>query len=185
MREEDAVTTLTEAEQTELDEVGFRIDGQTYPIPTLDSLDMEEGQILYDLAGLTIEDFVPVSEDADEEERERHSAELVRRVKNPAFLRALLTIAYRRGNPKLPAGRVRDVVAASNHLEAMSDFLKSSARAAREGDPRIPPALPTEPPRSSDGNSDDSSESSGIASESGSVARDESLEPTGVTRSAI
>ena len=175
------------AEELELDraiaESGFVIDGMTYPIPPLDSFDMDEGQILYDLASLSIEDFAPVPDDADDEVKIARGQELARQCKNPAFLRALMTVAYRRGNPQLPMGRIRDVVAQSNHLEAMAAFVRASVLAARKGDPRVPPAQTIEPQRSSSGNSEPSSASSGTDSGSGSVVPGDPAAAIGATRS--
>lgn len=172
-----------EEHATELEELGFKIDGKVYPIPTLDSFDMDEGQILWDIAQTTIEDFVPVGDDASEEEIEAHGRELQGRVKNPAFLRALMTVAYRRGNPKLPIGRIRDVISRSNHVQAMTDFLRASATAARAGDPRVPLGPETEQPTSFDGSSVNLSGSSGNGSRQSSDVPDEIPAPTGAMRS--
>lgn len=177
--------TTTEQTETELElEVsGFRIDGDEYPIPTLDSFDMDEGQILYDATSLTVEDFVPLGDDATEEERIERARELEQNVKNPAFLRALMTIAYRRRHPALPMGSVRDVIGAANHVGAMADFLRASVARARAGDPNVPLAQTPEPLRSSSGSSESSSASSGNGSEPGSAEPDEIPADTGHTRS--
>lgn len=176
-------TEHDELEELGQDETGFRIDGGVYPVPTLDSLDMDESQILFDRSGLGIEDFVPLGDEASQEEKDARSRELSRNVKNPAFLRAMMEIAYRRGNPKLPIGRVRDVIAGANTMAAMSDLLRTSVARKRAGDPNVPLEPTTEPQRSSDGSSVSSSSSSGNGSPDASDAPDENPARTGAMRS--
>ena len=81
---------------------GFEIDGRDYPVPTVFQLTMGEAQVLYDYSGYTLEDFIPPMPD---EEDTRLS-----RLKDPSFKRAMVHIAYQRGNPELEAGAIRAVV---------------------------------------------------------------------------
>ena len=90
----------------------FVIDATDYPVPSLDSLDTDEGQLLYDLSGLGVEDFVFADDDGEA------AAELERKLRNPGFIRALMQIAYQRGNPGIKPATARSVIGKSNLLEA-------------------------------------------------------------------
>ena len=171
---------MSGVETEDTTEAGFKIDGTLYEIPALDSFDMDEAQILWDSTGMALEDFVPPGgEDVEPEEIEEYQEKLSHQVKNPAFLRVLMHVAYRRGNPKLPEGRIKDVVRSVNHLDAMVDFLRSSQA---KGD-RRPPESTTEQPQSSGRSSDDSSASSGSDSTVSSVAPESTPDPTGISES--
>lgn len=170
-------------------ETGFIIDGKTYPIPTLDTLNMDEAQILYDYSGLTIEDFAPAGEDEDEEEI---LAARVQKAKNPAFLRALMHIAYLRGNPQAKAPYVKTVLGAINQMDVIEQYLLAAEQLQKEDEQQVPPAeeVEAEPPLdrspstsgrqpSSPRSSDESSESSGTPSPSSSTDPDDPQPSTG------
>lgn len=78
---------------------GFDISGEVYEVPTLDSFDMDEAQILYDLSGVILEDFIPAPLDAPDVEKEAHYQLQLVRVRNPSFRRTLVHVAYRRKHP--------------------------------------------------------------------------------------
>lgn len=67
---------------------GVLINGNEYDIPTLSSLSMDEYQILYDLSGLTVVDFVD-----DEKSSENYW--------NPGYQRALIAAAIMRARPEV------------------------------------------------------------------------------------
>lgn len=155
---------------------GFVIDGQEYPIPALDTFDIDESILLYEYSGLTLEDFAPASDDEDEDEVAEQRAQ---KVKHPGFLKALLHVAYSRGNPTAKPARVQAVVGAANLIEVVEQLI------AEEGDEESPPApaLTIEPTLSSPKSSDDSTESSGTDSLIDSDPQDEvQLDPIGITR---
>ena len=77
-------------------ETGFDINGEVYEVPTLDSFDMDEAQILYDLSGVVLEDFIPPHPDSPDQEKAAHYQLQLLRVRDPGFKRALVHIAYRR-----------------------------------------------------------------------------------------
>ena len=153
-------------------EAGFTIDGKVYAIPTLDSLTMDEAQVLFEYSGLTVEDFagIEIDEELDVEQLDPEQLEQLKRMRNPGFLRALLHIAYARGNPALGRKRVERLVGDVNMLDAMIELAEQNA-----GDDGEPGADPTpestsELDESSPRNSDGSSGSSGIPSNDDSAA---------------
>lgn len=154
------------------DEAGFVINGKPYEIPSLDTFDMDEAMVLYELSGLTLEDFA-LADDEDEEA----SAALAAKLKNPGFLRALMQIAYTRGNPGMTAAKAKAAIGKSNLLQALQDFAGDDASPPDE---RPKSELETS---SSSESSDSSPSSSGADSRNGSDAPDESLERTGTTES--
>ena len=161
----------------ETEESAFVLDGKVYEIPGLDTFTMDEAQILYDYAGLSLEDFAPADPEASEDEQEEHSAEFARKLKNPGFLRTLMHIAYQRGNPKMSRARVQDLIGSANLVEALEHF--------GEEDDESPPATssPSEPSLPSPSSEPSRSGDSGTPSPSGSDEPDESPEVTGTTRS--
>lgn len=149
-------------------ESGFRIDGERYSVPTLDTFDMDEAQILFDYSGLAIEDFVPPNPEADEEEQSTYRQELRSKVKNPMFLRALMHVAYRRKNMTMTRSQIEQVIAAGNHMQAVVDFLQTSEA---DEDPTQGSTSDSDTPKtSSDSSSRSSSKSSGQRSAKRSIA---------------
>lgn len=134
-------------------ETGFLIDGTVYEVPTLDSLTMSERRVMFELAGVTQEDFVQ-AEDETDEEREERIAKLTR---HPGFMEALMHVAYQRGNPTLKAAKVRLVVEATNYLEAVEAMVADDEEPEADA---VPLALTTPPDESSQSDSSDSNSSS-------------------------
>lgn len=108
-------------------ESGFLIDGTAYDVPTLDSFTMDEAEILYKCSGLTLEDF------AIDEEDPSASAQLLKNVRNPGFLRALMTVAYLRGNPGMSTSKAEAVIGKASLVEA----LESLAEVGDDGPPEV------------------------------------------------
>ena len=131
-------------------ETGLLIDGQIYEMPDPSSFTIDECQVLYDYSGLTIEDFVPLDGETDEE----HDDRLDQMMRNPGVKKTLLHVAYQRGNPKVPASRVKYLVGNANWIapfETLPDIEKDE-------EPDVPLASTSEPseasPRSSLENDD-------------------------------
>ena len=157
-------------------ESGLVLDGKLYDVPSLDTFTMDEAQILYDYAGLTLEDFAPADPEASEDEQEEHGTEFARKLKNPGFLRTLLHIAYQRGNPKTSQARVKDLIGKVNLIEALEHFGEedeSPPETISQNEPSLQSSS-SEPSKSAD---------SGIPSASDSDQPDESPEATGTMRS--
>jgi len=143
-------------------ETGFMIDGALYEVPSLDTFTMDEAQVLYDYSGLTIEDFA-VLEDEDENEQ-------VDRLKNPGFMRALMHIAYQRGNEKLAPAKVRALIGSAN-------LLSSYEHLAVGEDDALPPESTTEPEQQLLKSSVEQNEPSGDGSTKSSDGQVVPLEP--------
>ena len=152
-----------------MSETGFTIDGADYPIPSIDTFTMDEAQILYDRCGLILEDFSSIDPDGDPDE------ELIRvetrraKMRNPGFVRALLEIAYRRGNPDARPGKVADVVGAVPIIDVLNALADDAPAAEADASPLDET---NELGRSSPRSSDVSSIPSGIGSPSSSAERD-------------
>lgn len=99
-------------------ESGFEIDGERYDVPRLDSLDLNEEQILFDLAGIVQVDFAPAHPEAPDEEKRAIEREMADKIRNPSFKRALAHIAYRRRHPDAAFDDVQLVVGKVNALDA-------------------------------------------------------------------
>jgi hypothetical protein len=164
---------------------GFTIEGKVYPTAPMQDWDMDESQILYDYTGLALEDFSP---DPDLPPEDRYQ-EILLYMKNPGFVRTLLHIAYRRGNPTLKEDKIREVVGRVNAMKAITEFIE-----ANEKDDAGPPASTTEQEKPSANGSVDSNATSGSSSTTASDEPDDhpvnigtgrsatsSLEPTGAT----
>lgn len=162
------------------EESGFLIGDRRYEIPSVDSLDMDEAEIMYERCGLVQEDFVPLEDETEEETRKRR-IELTR---HPGFVRALVEIAYRRGHPKEDPAKVRAIAGSVNRIQALTDLVES---AGEEEDDAGPPAelveSTSEPSRSSPTNSDGSSANSGSPSPPISDEPVDLPEPTGASTS--
>lgn len=140
---------------------GFEIDGEVLEVPTLDSLDMNEAQILYDLSGVIIEDFIPAHPDATEEERAAVMALQGMKVRNPAFRRALVHVAYRRAHPNAEFDSIHEITGKANATDVTIAILM---REDDDADPSTSSPKPLEP-RSS---TSETSESSSSGNPSGS-----------------
>ena len=159
---------------------GFEIDGRVYPLPILDTLKMPEAQLMYDHCGLTIEDFVPPDEEADDytdELREEWEQSIVHKVKNPGFMFSMVAIAYWRGNPRKDRAAVEKVASEANFLQATAELVLAGMD-AEDDDPKADSQnAPESPKRSS---STDYDKGSGQSSESDSDEPDSPLSPIGL-----
>jgi hypothetical protein len=155
-------------------EAGFEIEGRKYPIPMLDSFDMNEAQILFDYANVTLEDFAPAHPDWPDEEREKYEADQLTKVRNPAFKRALLHVAYARGNPGQQFEFVREIIGRANTLDVTVALLTED-----DASPPVETSSPRPPSRSTDTRTLSKPEASGTGSPNGSDAPDVSPASTG------
>lgn len=162
-------------------EAGFEIDGKVYPVPEIGSFDMDEAQRLYDLADVVLEDFALPDPDASEEEQIAFESEILAKTRNPAFKRAIVEVAYARGNPGLSKATVRETVAGLNMATVLFGFAEEEA-----GDDASPPdesASTTPPVELSSSEPDDLNTSSGSGSTITSPTEpDEILALTGATK---
>jgi len=163
---------------TEEKESGFVIDGKTYLIPTLDTFNMDEGQVLYDYSGSVVEDFAPADPRSSKDEQDEHERQILKLAKSPGFKKALLHVAFARGNPQESQSKVREIVGQVNILEA--------TLALYGGDDESPPEVtpsPIELVKPSASETPSNGSASGGLSPSDSDPPDEIHVPTGITRS--
>lgn len=119
-------------------ETGFTIQGKIWESPTVDSLNNDENQVLYDCTGFSQEDFFRRADETKEE----HDDRLLTIVRHPGFDTAWMRIAFQRGNPQLSARKVEQIVGATNRLEALATL---SDDQVEERDDDLPLASTSEP----------------------------------------
>lgn len=160
------------------DETGlvFVIDGNDYPSPLLETLDMAERRVLYDLSGIVQEDFV---RDEDEETEDEHTERVRKLTRHPGFMEALMHIAYARGNPGLKRDKVQAVIDRTNFMEAVEKWADTEAE---EGD-ALPPVRTSEPDATSPSSSLERPPSSGSGSTNGSDEPVKTPESIGTSKS--
>ncbi len=162
-------------------ETGFMIDGTMYEVPDMGTFTMDEAQTLYDYSGLGLEDFASPEDETDDDMKERE-----RKLRNPGFLRALMHIAYQRGNPQERSARVKALIGAANIISALENLAGDEPEAEDDG---LPPVSTIEPEQSSlsgsienDGSRRPSTGPSGLSSSNGSDEQVEQPIPIGGTR---
>lgn len=173
-------------------ENGFKIDGVIYEPADVGSLTMDEWQVMWDYAGISIEDFSgpevrnPQAPTAEEQAAiEEHEEELGKKLNNPGFMKAMVHIAFQRGNPRMSPDKVKRLIGSAQMVSVIEDLRPPEEQG---GDVEGPPAPTSEPERSSPGSSLESKPinepSSGTPSDPtdgspmSSGARVVSLEPT-------
>lgn len=154
--------------------LAFVIDGREYPSPDLDSLNMGERRVMYDLCGIVQEDFAPL----DGETADEHDTRVSKLTRHPGFMESLMHIAYQRGNPDAGRAKVQKVIESTNYLEAIEKW----ADEVDDQEAPSPLALTTEPAPASSTGSVESSESSGDDSPNGSGRPARHLPPTGTLK---
>ncbi len=152
----------------------FVIDGNEYPAPTLDTFDMAERRLLYELSKITQEDLVR----EDDESEEDHDRRVTMTLRHPGFMETLMQVAYARGNPALKPDKVRAIIERTNYLEAIQKW-------AEEEDAGPPDRTsPSELSKHSESENGSSSERSGESSSTTSDRPDRLPASTGTSESA-
>jgi len=115
------------------------IDDEEYEIPRLDDLDLDEEQILYDVAGIALSDFMPAHPESPPEVKRAIELMHATQTRNPAFKRALVLIAYRRENRELSfeelSGRIGRVNGFDSELALYGKARDAAEEDAAEPDP--------------------------------------------------
>lgn len=157
-------------------ESGFVIDGESYAIPTLDSLTLDEERLLYLYADCVVQDFASPHPDWSDEDKNRYEYMLSERVRNPNLKRALAHIAYHRKHPDMSDEEILDAIGKVRALELDRAMLRP-----QDEDPTkvsqskpLPTSGPSEPERSM---------VSGRHTDTNSGQAEESQEDTGTTES--
>jgi hypothetical protein len=139
----------------------FVIQGVAYPVPAWETFTMDESQILYEHAELTL--------DAADEDTKF----------TPGLVRSLMIVALMRGNPSMSRKQAEKIVGAIPLLDALAHLAEDEDN-DDEGDAG-PPVIPIDSgggPKSSPGSSHATPNDSGTASETGSAVPPESPHPT-------
>jgi hypothetical protein len=153
----------------------FTIDGAEYPIPQVATFDMDEAEILWDYTQFTLPDFGAGENGQYDEAR---VVEILGMMRNPRFLRTLLHVAYRRGNPDASKATIEKAVGRVSNVEALSAWVE-----LLEGDAGPPAQESTsEPTRSSPSSTVDSNGRSGHDSPTTTDEPDSHPESIGATR---
>lgn len=144
---------------------GFEIDGERYEVPRLDSLDLDEEQILFDVSGIVQVDFAPPHPEAADEEKRELEREMASKIRNPSFKRALAHIAYRRRHPEAGYDDVQLVVGKVNALDAEIALIRGDAPDPQTSSPSEQESSVTssEPSRSEDSGTPSGSYSEPVA----------------------
>src|SRR5262245_37555679 len=115
----------------------IEIDGKLYPLPRVDDLDLNEEEILYDISGVILPDFMPAPPGASQELVRAVAMLQEARIRNPRFKRALCVIAVRRLEPDLSVDEISERLGTVNAFDAEL-ALYGKAREA-EGDDAVHP----------------------------------------------
>lgn len=121
-------------------ETGFLIDGTVYEVPALTSLSLDEAEVLYDYADLTLDEILAKEYGSEAAEDEDWAV----RWRNPHFRKALVHIAYQRGNPDMKRQTVAEVIGAANILSVLSGLQNVAVE-----EEALPLVSTSEPPESS------------------------------------
>jgi hypothetical protein len=142
----------------------LKVEDRTYEIPTIDDLDLDEWEIMFDVAGLVYADFAPAPDRADEQidgdEDGPLEKERLRRVMGVKFWKAMLHIACRRDNPTMSDDAIRKLVGRVKRTDldaAMSDAIgEGEAPTPLDETPEPEPSSPEEKDNSNEPKSNDS-----------------------------
>ena len=153
--------------------VHFKVGDEEYEYPDPFDLDVDEWVIIYDECGMILEDFAPFEEKKRERER-------VKRLRNPALMKALAMCGVIRTNPELDAEDARELVGKARMLTLLESMAPEEDA---EDEPNPPtsgrPSNESEPQPSSLRSVGESSESTSLASPPSSATPDEEPAPTG------
>jgi len=149
-------------------DAGFQIGGVVYPFPTLDSLDLDEAELLYLASGWGIEDFVIDPDDAN-------VGEVAKRLIRASTLKALATIAYRRAHPDVDEAFAAALAGKANAMGALTALMTRGDDADPPSEAPTNGATPSSNEIASSENvsSDSPNAISGNASETNSAEQDD------------
>ena len=148
--------------------VQFTIGEEQFEYPDPLDLDLDEWVIIYDECGLILEDFAPFDEKKREKER-------IKRLRNPALMKALAMVGVIRSQPGTDVDDARDLVGAAKMLGLLESMAPDGE--ADADDPTQESQKPTD--ASSLRRLGDTSELSSPASPKSSDEPASDLPPTG------
>jgi hypothetical protein len=117
----------------------IEIADERYELPRLDDLDLDEEQILYDVGGVAIPDFMGAHPESPEAVKTAVELVIAARTRNPAFKRALVLIAYRRRFPALELETIQERIGKVNGFDAELALFGKTKKAEQEDDAANPP----------------------------------------------
>lgn len=160
-----------------MENTGIEIDGKRYPLPTLDTITLDEERILYIYADTVVQDFIPPHPDSSDEEKAVYQQAQLRKIRNPDFKKALAHVAYKRENPNADDAEIQQAIGLVNALEVDIAMLR--------GDDEDPPAETSQRPLESKRSTSEPSRptDSGRDTEKSSVPAEEIPARTGTTES--
>lgn len=167
-----------EGTQPESEATGFVIDGVSYPVPTLDTITLDEERVLFTYADVVVQDFLPPHPDWKEHVVLAYQTRQAGKFRDPAFKRALAHIAYKRAHPEIDDV---DLEAILGSLQALAVDLA----VLTGGDDENPP-IATSPKRqekTTESSARERSGDSGIPTETSSETPDENPANTGTSGS--
>lgn len=160
----------------ESEPTGFLIDGAHYEVPTLDTITLAEERVLYVYADCVVQDFLPAHPDWTEDDKVAHIADVLAKVRNPAFKTALAHVAYKRKHPEATDVQIQEMLGGLVALDVDIALLRGDVE-----DPQTDSQKPLEPTTTP--STPESSTDSGRPSESYSDPRVVNLRPTGTSES--
>lgn len=116
------------ADETKLN---FRIGEDLYEVPAPDDFTMDDLAVIYDYAGIVWADFAP-SEDEEEEEARN------RRLGQPAYMQALIHIAYQRAHPEMKYAEIKKLTGAAKIVSLFEETPEDDAGPPDETETRLP-----------------------------------------------
>ena len=149
----------------------FEIAGAEYPIPALASFTMDEAVVFYQANGYPVEDLWLIPDDADVDER-------LDKLRNPAVVKTLLHVAYRRSHPELTDKQIEKTVGQVPLAVALAAFIPDEDEV-----PDVPLERTSEPSESSRRSSLDEPTSSGSGSGKSSDEPETDPSPIGTSGS--
>jgi hypothetical protein len=111
---------VAETETKEETKAQFEVDGEKYDYPDPLELDMDEWVIIYGETGLILEDFAPFDNKAYERER-------IKKLRNPALIKALAICGYLRARRDEDLETVRELIGGLNMLSVLEQLVPEVA----------------------------------------------------------
>jgi hypothetical protein len=119
----------------------FEVEGEKYDYPDPLDLDMDEWVIIYSETGLILEDFAPFDNKSYERER-------IKKLRNPALIKALAMCGYLRANRDEDVEEVRELIGNLNMLSVLEQLVPEVAEDAvdpptsgpQSSEPKLPPS---------------------------------------------
>lgn len=115
----------------------IEIDGEKYPLPRVDDLDLDEETLLFDVSGVILPDFMPAPPGAPQDLVDAVELLQAARIRNPRFKRALVMIAYRRRHPEIEFEELNERIGKVDAFDAEL-ALYGKAREAEDEDAARP-----------------------------------------------